>query len=133
MTKEEHIFLNAIKISSDVRALLKKKTNKTISVLSVSLFLSTFILSIAPCFHNHIKGIYHQDQNQCVRGSKGLIYCWVSSVSASFMTGVEGHGHRDTFLTRSLYDYWYSRHFSCLLTLFDLSELQGHMLMLLLT
>lgn len=47
--------------------------------LSLSLCLS-YILSVAPSFHPHIKAIYHQDQTQCVRASDRLIYWWVSSV-----------------------------------------------------
>lgn len=59
--------------------------------------------STAPPVRPHIKVIYHQDQTHGVRAGDKLIYWRVSSVSVSFMIGVEGHGHRDTFLTRSLW------------------------------
>lgn len=59
----------------------------------------------------HILKPYITRIKPSVSASKRLIYWWVSSVSVSFMIGVKGQGHRDTFLTRSLCDYWCFWHF----------------------
>lgn len=96
-----------------------KFTDHSSSLLhSLSLFVSFSPSSsplISSSFHLYIKVIYHQDQTQYVRASDRLIYWWVSSVSVSFLIGVEGQGLRDTFLKRSLFDYWCFWHVSCFL------------------
>lgn len=120
LVKKLYFFVNAVK-------------GTFIQSQKLPLSLSLCILFIAPSFHPHIKARYQQDQTRCVRASDRLIYWWLSSMSVSFMIGVEGQGHRDTFLTRSVFDYWCFYNFSCLRAQLDLRELQGHMLMPLLT